>query len=73
MLMCLERGESGILYGPEIITLGQCHSTGVLPSAGLRCGTPPMMHPSMNRIAGLELKIVAICLAVLGDTALRSR
>ena len=68
---------SEILFGPERTRFGQCQLDVFLFSsdseAALRCGRPPMMPPSRNRIPGFEARIEAIYLAVRGDVELRSR
>jgi len=41
--------------------------------ATLKCGKPPIMPPSKNRIPGFVAKIEAIYLVVRGEVELRSR
>ena len=59
--------------GPDTIRFGQCHEMVPSSEAGLACGTPPIMPPSMSCMMGLDEKSVAVWRAVCGDTAFRSR
>lgn len=59
--------------GPDTIRLGQCQETVPSSAAGLACGTPPIIPPSMSFMPGLDEKSDAVWRAVCGDTAFKSR
>jgi hypothetical protein len=59
-LRTLARSVSGMWCGPDTIRLGQCHETVPSSAAGLACGMPPIIPPSMSFITGLDEKSDAV-------------